>query len=459
MADKGLWANRNWRLFWTGQTISMLGDWVFDTTVVLWVATRIAKGETWAPLAVGGVLAAALVPVVLVGPFAGVFVDRWDRRRTMLATDLIRAGLILGLLILLPFEDGLSQAAQLTTVYAVVALAAAASQFFNGSRFGVLAAVVPPDDQPRASGAVQSSAALAGIIGPPLAAPLLFTAGVGWALAINAASFLVSFATVAAMRGVFRSESEAAGREESFWREFREGVRYFAGNRVLRALLISVMVVTVGVGAVNALDVFFVTDNLHADAGNLGVLSAAISIGTLAGALCATIIGNRVKPATMFWIMLIATGAVLIGYARTTSMLPAAIILGLAGIPLGLLNSSGGPMLLQSTPRSLIGRVMAVFNPFQQVAGIAGMLLATYLASNQLRDLDATVAGVHFGRIDSIFVVAGLLFIGAGIWAIRPLGTFAPVEKPTDPAVEAEIQPLVPEGAAAPRPPAALDQG
>lgn len=457
-AGPGLWKNRNWVLLWSGQSISIVGDFVFDTTVVIWVATRIAVGETWAPLAVGGVLAAALIPVVVVGPFAGVFVDRWDRRHTMLVTDLIRAGLILSLVALPALQDRLSQGAQLTIVYIVVALAASASQFFNGSRFGVMVSVVRPDQMQSASGALQSSGALAGIIGPPLAAPLLFSTGVDLALAINAASFVVSFLTVWALRGAFRPESTGSGREDSFRREFREGLRFFARSRLLRALLTSVVVVTVGVGAVNALDVFFVTENLHQDAGKLGILGAALSVGSLIGAMLATAIGHRVKPGKLLWIMLIVTGLGIIAYARTTGLVSAAIVLGLCGIPLALVNSSGGPLVLRSTPQPLLGRVMAVFNPIQQTAGIGGMLVATYLASNQLRNLDTTVLGLHIGRIDAFFMIAGLLFIVAGLWVSVPMREADTQPPPADPATEAveaaELAPLVPDTAAGTVPPA-----
>jgi MFS family permease len=77
MPLRGLRHNRNWRMLWLGQAVSLVGDFVFNTTVVLWVATVIADGQSWAPLAVGAVLIAAAAPILLVGPFAGVFVDRW----------------------------------------------------------------------------------------------------------------------------------------------------------------------------------------------------------------------------------------------------------------------------------------------------------------------------------------------------------------------------------------------
>src|SRR5215469_6303647 len=92
--------NRPFALLWSGQAISILGDFIFNTTLALWIVTRLAANQPWAPLAVSGALVAAALPDLLVGPFAGVFVDRWDRRRTMLRMDALRA-LLIGLLILL----------------------------------------------------------------------------------------------------------------------------------------------------------------------------------------------------------------------------------------------------------------------------------------------------------------------------------------------------------------------
>src|SRR5437867_6122718 len=93
--------NRQYAKLWFAGAISWVGDYVFDTTVLLWIATVLGRGKPWAPAAAAGVLIAALVPTVLVSPFAGVFVDRWDARRTMLGADAIRAVLV-GALALLP---------------------------------------------------------------------------------------------------------------------------------------------------------------------------------------------------------------------------------------------------------------------------------------------------------------------------------------------------------------------
>ena len=96
----GILINRDFALLWVGQIISSIGDFALSATLVLWIVTRLAVNEPWAPLAVSGEFLALTIPVVLFGPLAGVFVDRWDKRRTMLTMDLARA-LLVGLLALL----------------------------------------------------------------------------------------------------------------------------------------------------------------------------------------------------------------------------------------------------------------------------------------------------------------------------------------------------------------------
>src|SRR5581483_3033048 len=180
----GPFLNRNFGLLWLGQTISVIGDFVFDTTLVVWIATSLAKDQSWAPLAVSGVLLATSVPVLLVGPIAGVFVDRWNKRRTMLAMDALRVVLVLALLpatglVPLPGLDvaPISLGWKLGAVYAVVFLLNACGRFFRPASLALVGDLVPEDRQARAMGMVQTSASLAVLIGPALATPLLVAFG------------------------------------------------------------------------------------------------------------------------------------------------------------------------------------------------------------------------------------------------------------------------------------------
>jgi MFS family permease len=224
----GLRGNRSWNLLLGGGTVSSGGDYVFDTTMVLWIGTVIAKGQNWAPVAVSGVLIAAAVPAIMIGPLAGVFVDRWDRRRIMLVSEVCRAMLCLALLPLAwPSVAGhVGRPGELALIYAVIFCLNGFGQFANPARFTLAFSVVDPTDQAQASGLNMASMALAGIIGPPLAAPLLFVFGVQWALVIDAVSYVVSFVAIILVTFPVGAVAPTAGQEHpGFVSEFRAGIR------------------------------------------------------------------------------------------------------------------------------------------------------------------------------------------------------------------------------------------
>src|SRR5215813_11313857 len=171
--------NRDYARLWYGQAVSTLGDMIFNTTLVLWVATVLGKGKTWAPVAVSGIAISVGVAVMAVGPLAGVFVDRWNRGATMLRTETIRAVMV-GALAIVAFVPTrtLPIWLWLVVIYAVVFGVNAAEQFFNPARFATIGDVVSGDvDRTRAAGIGQATTAVAVIVGPPIAAPLLFTVG------------------------------------------------------------------------------------------------------------------------------------------------------------------------------------------------------------------------------------------------------------------------------------------
>jgi MFS family permease len=415
--------NRDFARLWYGQAVSMVGDYVFDTTLVLWVATVLGKGRPWAPAAVSGILLSVGAAVFLVGPLAGVFVDRWNPLPTMMRSELIRAAIVgvLTGLAFVPVRD-IPVGVWLTVLYVLVFALNATGQFFSPARFTVIGDVVQGEaDRTRAAGLSEATGATAAIIGPPLAAPLLFTAGFQWALLLNALSYLVSFLAIRSVRLDQGQERAAGGAGASFRREFSSGLRYFVTNRYLVALMVIVIIVTIGTGALNALDVFFVTGPLHANSHLYGYLGMAFGAGAIAGALASGRVVQWLSARRTTWACLIAAGLLVVLYSRQTALPSALIILFLAAVPVAVINAAISPLLLAATPREYLGRVIAVINPLQQLASMLGVVVAGWLASTVLRNFSGSIAGMHLGPIDTIFSVAGLLIILGGGYALVAL--------------------------------------
>jgi MFS family permease len=421
--------NRDYGLLLIGQTVSSVGDLVFITTLVVWIGVQLTAGRTWAPLTVSGVLVAAAAPVLLIGPLAGVFVDRWDKRRTMLAVNALQGLVILALMSalgLLPLPllnllgiGPLSLEQRLGAIYAAVFLVNACALFSLPAIVALIGDLVPEARQARANGVFQVSGSLATILGPAVAAALFFAFGPTWALVIDALSFVVALLTVRGVRAPPSARSVQRGARGHFLREFAGGVRFSLTNRVIATLLIGFAIAKLGFGALNALDVFFVTQNLHASPQLYGLTATALGVGTLIGAALAGALAERVGLARLMWLSLTGVGIAMVVWSRMTDFAPALGVLFGAGVLQGGLNVATIPLVLRVTPKEMIGRVIAVAQPTITLCSLIAMGLAGYLASTALAGFHVEVPGVSlltFGPIDGIFAASGLLAALGGLY-------------------------------------------
>lgn len=402
-------------MFWA-YTVSALGDVVFDTTVVIWIAAGIAPDKSWAPSAVSGVLLAAALPVLVVGPVAGVMVDRTDRRRILLISNVVQGGAVASLLVLTGLGSALSVGLKLGWIYTVVLVTNAAGQFFRQARLAMVAEVVPPPVRTRAFSATMSSLMILGIVGPPVAAPLYFALGIWWSLLLNSLSFFASCLLLLPVR--WNSAPKLAERG-TFWTDLRAGWRSIRQNRVLWAITWAITAVTLGAGVLNALEIFFITDVLHRSASFLGFMTAVFAVGSLLGARLAPAVEERLGAISVFVGSLLMTGLFLTLYASSSTLWMAAALWFLAAVPLGCVNTVVMPLAMNLVPENLLGRSLTLLNVLPTLASLLGIAAGGWLAGNLLSTLHFTFVGLSFGPIDTLFTAAGLAFIVTAVFAFR----------------------------------------
>jgi MFS family permease len=419
----GLLINRDYALLFSGQTVSIIGDMLFNTTLMIWIATKLAAGQSWAPLAVSGVLLGAAVPTFLIGPLAGVFVDRANKRQLMLAMDGLRT-IVIALMALisgdisLPFISGgqLPSYWTLGVIYTVVFIVNAAEQFFRPASTAMIQIIVPEAEQPKAAGLSQASMALAMIIGPAVAAPVFVASGALWALLFNAFSFAVSYLTIYAIRTTGQPATSTEHTQQgSFLREFLEGVRFYFSSRVLVTLLVAIIVGVSGASALNALDVFFTTENLHASTVVYGLIGAVFGVGVIIGSVVLGNLAQRIGLARTLWVTMSLMGVLVIILSRITSVAPALVLMLAMGFMQAGLNVAASPLMMRATPNGLMGRVMSIFQPTMNLAILVSTALIGYLASVTLRGFHAAWMGMSFGPIDTIWLGGGILMTLAGL--------------------------------------------
>lgn len=457
--------NRNFTLLWIGQTISFTGDFVFDTVLVFWIATSIAKGQTWAPLAVSGVVCMAALPTFIVAPIAGVLVDSWNnKRKTMLYMHGIG---ILPILLLFPLAGLIPLSAagplpiwwKLTAIYAIALFIGAMAQFFNPAEMALLSDIVEEPERTRATGLHSLMLHLATLLGPTVGAILYFALGIQSVLLLNMLSFVVAFLAILAIRIPYPHgkivgavacprppslphdtgwdkppslragqdtdedkppplQSEQAPQNGGFWHNLIEGLQFFKGSRVLVTLIVSGVLLEFGGTLRNTLGVFFVVQNLHADASLYGLLGTAFGTGLIVGAVTTSYVVQRIGRARTYWFSTLAVGVLTIIYARLTNYIPALLLMFLQGLLNGNLEVIMISLVIQVAPRDFVGRVLSIFTLLYGLIWLISPLLAGYLVSDVLRNLHIVFLGMLFGPFDTIFTAVGLLALIGGVYAM-----------------------------------------
>lgn len=420
--------SRDFALLWAGQSISFIGDALLDFTLALWIVFDLGRGQAWAPLAVGAVMVSASVGTLLIGPIAGVFVDRWDKRRTLLSVVAVQAVATASLLAFadlapLPFVAGgrVALDVKLVALYAVMFVVYGCAQLVRAARTALIGDLVAERDRPQASGLLETMANLSFLIGYGVAPVLFVPFGIGVALIADALSFVVAFVTILGIKAPPAARSLKPGERGSVRREFLDGLRFSLGNVVIRTLLVVFTIVLFGSGAINALFVFFLTNDLHAPQAAIGVFPVVLGIGLAIGSILGGAIARRVGLTRIFWISVLLTGICAIALSRQTSLVPGLVCGFLLGVPNGAMNVALMPLVLRVTPKAMVGRVMTVLEPAMTAAQVASVAVFGTLASTIFSGFHASVLGVAFDTYDLLILIPGVLCVLAGVIAFMGL--------------------------------------
>lgn len=419
-AHSGIFQHSDFLLLWGGQAVSNLGDTVFGSAILLWIATGLGQGQSWSALAVSGLLVMEYLPILTIGPLAGVFVDRWNRRKTMLVIDGLRTAIIAALTILLaaPLETGLKYVLVLLLVLAE----ATCAQFFNPARLAWIGEMVEAPLRPQAASLSQATLGLAVVLGPVLATALVVGVGAQWAVAFNALSFGVSYLAIRAIRGQPGAQSEADRKVSDCGRQnlstlnasFQEGIHAITGSRVLKQVFCATTLTMMVYSSLNTLAPFYVTERLRAPASLFGTLSAVLGSGGVLGALAAGWLAGRFDLRRLMLTACMGLGAASFLLAAATQIPAALAAAALFGGMMTLVSAVAQPLILQVTRPEQVGRVSAVQSSTNSLAAIFSVLLAGAVHSLSLPGLPISTISLHLGVAGLIALLAagGMLLDG-----------------------------------------------
>jgi len=336
--------SRNFRLFFAGQGISQVGNWMTLVAQSLLVLSLTDSG-----IALGLLAVAQFGPVLILGPWAGLIADRSDKRRLLLVVQAL--AMVQSLLLAFVAFTG----SPVWTVYAVALFGGFTVAFDNPARRAFVVEMVPLDDVPNAVSLNSAIMTSSRVVGPALAGLLITTAGYGWAFLLDGISYIAVLASLAMMRTSELRPSPVAERTKG---QIREGLRYVHNMPELFVPL--VMMGVVGTLAFNFSTVMplFVTRDLSGTDAMFTVLFSIVSVGSVAGALIAA----RRSEVTVRTVSIsaLAFGATLAGLALAPGFgiaLAIAVLLGFCSVT--FLTASTAIVQLRAAPE-MRGRVLAL---------------------------------------------------------------------------------------------------
>jgi MFS family permease len=391
---RSLRRHRNYRLFFTGQVVSVAGTWM-QNIALAWLVIELSSS----PLAVGALAFCRFVPFLLFGLAAGVIIDRFDTRRLLVATQ--AAAMLVSVVLAIVTLAGW---ATLGVVYALAAIGGFVLVFDAPGRQTLTFQMVGESELQNAVALNSGLFNASRVIGPALAGVLIAVVGTGLCFVVNAFSFLAVLVALYLMR-----ESELYPVEKRPGTKvvagIREGLVWAVHTPLARIVLIVVTVVSLVGFNFHVLVPLLASQTLNVGAGMFGVLSAAFGLGALVGAL-ATASLREASP-RVFVGGAVGFSLSMLALAFVSSIDVALVLLLLLGMSFSLFTSSANALVQLSSPAHLRGRVMSLYLfAFAGLAPIGG-LVAGLLAEQGGTPLAFGVAGV-----------CGLVAIG---WAAHAL--------------------------------------
>ena len=420
------------RRLWMGQLISIAGDFL-AIFAVLSIASFRLHGT---PAQITGVSIAYMLPLAVFGPLAGVLVDRWADRwaptRTMVSSDLIRAGLAL----LLVFVTGFSE------IYLILFAISAVSTFFLPAQTVTIRTLVPREGLLAMNATMQQAMLITRIISPALAGALVAKVGPGSCFYLDTVSFLLSALLIGTFNFNLPKRAPQKSQARTVLADLASGIRFILTHPAISFVMIAMASATFAISCFSPLIAIFVRDILQAGTRTFGLISSMTGLGMILGTYCARLLAGRTNSKTrlatlaarlfsnarpgaaqstpqsiqaglvspirliVFSLAVIASGILLMGAATFAFVIAlGACVMG-AGV--GLLMAPAQTLIQSETPIPLVGRVSSGVICLISIAQILGLLLSGLLAAS---------VGLRPLFFASAMVLAGLSV--AGVWKLN----------------------------------------
>jgi MFS family permease len=369
---KSLWRNRDFLLVLGGGFVNNVGDWLLAVALPAYVYTQTGSGRATATIVV-----TELVIGVVFGPYGGSLADRWDLRRTIIATNVAQAA---GMLPLLAVTQS-----RVWPAFLVAAVQGLLAQINNPASFAIVPRIVPSDQLVTANSANSAGQSIARLIGAPLGGIAVALGGLSTVVIVDAITFLAVAGATTLVRTPTASlagAGDSGGAETGVRAGLRElrlhaGLTGYLGAETLAALTFEMFPV---------LFIVFVIDVLGGDEGTVGIIRGSAAFGGIAAAVIVGRLGNRANPTRLMMWGYIGLGAVAFVFvnitAITTSLWVFLLLFALSGLP-NITSQVGATTTAQRLcPPAALGRLQGLLSASTSVGAIVGSVAVGLLVDS-----------------------------------------------------------------------------
>jgi len=412
--------SRNFFCLWLGQIISQLGDRLSQMTLIAFVYSR-APGSAYE---IAKILSFTIIPVFLIGPIAGVYVDRWDRRKTMYTCEFLQMILVF----VIPFF--LFYTKNMIPIYIIVFVVFCVGRFFVPAKLAIIPELVEPRNLLMANSLVNITGMIAAIAGFGVSGILVELAGPKKGFYLDSLSSLISGAliffisgkTAVSLKHPALKDVVLVGRDivqkirKSIWLEIKDGIIYFLRHKNIRFIAAVMFLVFSALGSVYVVLIIFVQQVLQSATKDVGLLIMFLGTGLFAGSVLYGKFGSRLSEYKAIFFALILSGMVLIVFAVTLKNYPkfymAAFLSFIFGIFVSPILSASNTIIHNVSSNEMMGKV---FSSLEMVMHL-GFLIFMFISSILSEKFSPFIMLVVVGSVIMLLGAINLIYQRKASW-------------------------------------------
>lgn len=401
--------NKNFSLFYIAQIISNFGDKLNQMALIGLIYAR-TPGST---IQLAKLLSFAVIPVFLIGPIAGIYVDRWNRKYTMVVCDLLRGVLVL----LIPFLIIYSKS--MVPIYIVVFVVFSVTRFFLPSKLAIIPDIVHKDKLLLANSLTSTTMMIATIIGYGFGGIIVARLGAKGGFCLDGLTYFVSAIMLCFVGLKLKVNKDKFTQREklrklikkTLWGDIKEGLLYFKDHKDIRMVANTMFLIMAGVGSIYIIIIVFVQETLQSSTEHLGYLAMFLGSGLFLGSLAYGRFGGKLCKRKVINFGLCVTGLLIIVFALGLKFYPTFLVAAILSLILGMVASpiivSSNTLLHEVMRDELRGRVFSSLEIIMHIGFLVFMVFTSLMAEFISKDMILVMIGLIFTVIGFVKLIKG----------------------------------------------------